>query len=82
MRIVFARNLLFWWQERFDCAEINVNHVGTRTLLNNTGNDVAFFALELTEQTFVADLAQTLCDDLLCRISGDAAEVFWRDIFL
>ncbi|MEN9749503.1 MAG: hypothetical protein RL149_581, partial [Actinomycetota bacterium] len=54
-----------------------MNHVCARALLNYAGDDVALFALELAEQTFVVDFAKALSDYLLRRICRDAAKVFW-----
>ena len=58
-----------------------MNHVAARTLLNYAGDNVALFTFELAQQTLVVYFAKTLRDDLLGRISCDAAKVLWSYIF-
>ncbi len=75
MRVVLAGHLLLGRQDRFDGAEVDVDHPRVRALLDDAGDDVALTSLELAEHLVVADVAQTLVDDLLGREGGDAAEV-------
>ncbi len=73
--VVLARNLLFWRKDGLDGSEVNVDHAGVGSLLDDPGDDVTLTALELAQHLVVGDVAQTLVDDLLCGEGGDPAEV-------
>ena len=75
MRVVLTRHLLFGRQDRLDRAEVDVDHPRVGALLDHARDNVAFAALELAEHLVVADVAQTLRDDLLGGEGGDASEV-------
>src|SRR6202012_5700460 len=73
--VLLARHLLLGRQDRLDRSQINVNHPRVRTLLDDSGDDVALATLELAENLVITDVAQALVDDLLRRERSDAAKV-------
>ncbi len=48
---------------------------GFGSLLDDAGDDIAFFAAELAEHGVIRDVTEPLADDLLRSECGDAAEV-------
>jgi hypothetical protein len=75
--VVLAGYLLLGRQNRLDGAEVDVDHSWIGSLLDDTGDDVAFSPLEFAENVIVCDVPQALVDHLLCRKRSDSTEVAW-----
>ena len=75
MRVLLTRNLLLRGKDRFDTAQVDVDHARVRPLLDHAGHDVALATAELPENGVVGDVAQALIDDLLRRERSNAPEV-------
>src|SRR5205085_5573848 len=78
--VALAVHLLGARQERLDLAEVDEHVVAVAGLLDDAGHDLADAVDVLLVHHLALGLADSLEDDLLRRLRGDAAEVLGRDI--
>jgi hypothetical protein len=76
---VLGTYLLGGQEDRFGLAEVDVD-VAALEAVDDAGDDVALLAGVLLEDDFALGLTQTLEDDLLGRLGGDAAGVLGEDL--
>ncbi len=72
--VVLARQLLIATQHRLGAAEID-DHMAVFDALDDAVDDLADAVLVVGELTVALGVADLLCDDLLGRHRGDAAEI-------
>jgi hypothetical protein len=72
--VLLSRNLLGRRQQCLDRSQVDLDHVRVVALLDQSGHELAFAALELAQDVVILDVAKALEDDLAGGAGCDAAE--------
>ena len=76
MDILLAGDLFGWRQQPFKAAEVDHHIARVTTLLDHTGDHIAFATRPFTKGSLVVNIAQALHDDLAGSGSSDTAKSF------